>query len=149
MKKFKKVMLFVLPLLLMFSFVACKSSSNSIVGKWKPEGQDKLTESLGSNKEALKMLGLEGEIVFDFTEDNKLDIKFGDKSFMETVKSMAALGGEQAKQEAEKFEFTYKVEGDTLILKMMGKEEKSTFSIKDDKLTIKTPAGESVLTRVK
>ncbi|BFT66312.1 hypothetical protein [uncultured Parvimonas sp.] len=149
MKKFKKIMLFVLPLLIMFSLVACKASSNSIVGQWKPEGKASGAMKELTDSESLKFLGVKGEVTLVFTKDEKMDIKVGDESLLEKMKSVAALAGEEAKKEAEQMEMKYKVDGENLTINFMGEEVKATFSIKDDKLTIKDEAGETVFTRVK
>lgn len=101
MKKFKKIMLFVLPLLIMFSLVACKASSNSIVGQWKPDGKASGAMKELTDSESLKFLGVKGEVTLVFTKDEKMDIKVGDESLLEKMKSVAALAGEEAKKEAE------------------------------------------------
>lgn len=149
MKKFKKIMLFVLPLLIMFSLVACKASSNSIVGQWKLDGKASGAMKELTDSESLKFLGVKGEVTLVFTKDEKMDIKVGDESLLEKMKSVAALAGEEAKKEAEQMEMKYKVDGENLTINFMGDEVKATFSIKDDKLTIKDESGETVFTRVK
>lgn len=102
MKELKKLMAFVLVLVMVTAFAGCGSSSG-IIGEWKGE-QDGLEMTFTFEK------GGEGKVNF---QGMSVDTTYETKGDNLTV-IMSAAGNSQT------LEFTYKVDGDKLLLTTEG-----------------------------
>ena len=150
MKNNKRLLLLALMLTAALLLSACGAANNSIEGKWTATA---LAESLG-----MKEIIGDGDIVFEYTKDGKVNMTVNGKNLVEEMKEQAKAAGLTEEQlsgiDQSVPQFAYRVDGSKLVMiSTIGDQTSETeaeFKVEGDKLTITNPDGQKIeMTRAK
>ena len=153
MLKSKKTLLVATLLAISLLLAACGSPSNSLQGKWKPQGDDVLFAQTAG------VLGLNAaKMTVEFTADGKIITLVDGKPLLESMKTTALASGLATEQtlaalNLQEPEMTYATDGNKIVLSvtMAGETRKreGSFALEGDKLTITVDEQSSVFTKEK